>query len=111
MVLGLSFVLLGASSGSAAGRPKLRLVRPAPLYVKATGFRSGERVRVRVLAPTSAFKRVTANSAGAFGVTFPTVSVGICSALTINAAGARGSRASLKHVPVLKRGDSCPPRP
>jgi hypothetical protein len=109
IVVALALVFVGAGSGAAptssAGRPALRLVRPAPLELRATGFRSGELVRLRVLAPKPASRRASANAAGAFSASFPAVSIDRCSVLAIVAVGARGSRASLKRPAVY-----CPPR-
>jgi hypothetical protein len=79
-------------------------MRTAPLQVRATGFRSGERAWVRVITPKTASKRVTANTAGVFVAGFAGVSIDRCSGFTITAVGARGSRAILKRPQTY-----CPP--
>lgn len=106
--LGLSLVFVGAGSGagpsSQTGRPTLKLMRPSPLQVKATGFHAAERVRVVAVVDRRITKRVSASALGAFTLRFPGVSVDRCSGFAIFAVGARGSRASLTRPHVY-----CPP--
>ena len=105
LALGILLLAASAGSGSTTADPKLRLTSLAPLQVNATGFRAGELVGVRVLAPKPATKRVSAGSAGAFVARFSDVTVDRCSDVAIVAVGARGSRASLK-----RPAPECPPR-
>lgn len=105
IALALTLMAVGAGGSSTSKRPVLKLAQNAPLLVKATGFKSAEQVRVRLIAPKPAAKRVSATATGTFAVTFQDVSIDRCSSLSIVAVGARGSRASLKRADV-----ECPPR-
>lgn len=64
-----------------------------PLRVKGTGFVSGERVRIKVVAGSKRItRRLTASARGSFVVTFKRVRA--CEGPTVTARGSRGSRAS-----------------
>lgn len=108
-------VLLGAAGAaatvvlalpSAAAAPEsLRLFHRSPVELAGRDFVARERVRVRVTtAGERAVRRVRASRSGSFRVTFSSVDVDRCSGLSAVATGSRGSRATLKRVPL-----ECPP--
>jgi hypothetical protein len=77
-----------------AARPRLAIVRAAPVTVRGTGFVAHERVRLTVRTVTRTVVRSTrANPNGAFTVRFAGIRLGRCGAIA--AAGSRGDRASL----------------
>ena len=102
------FVLVpvgAAAQETAAGKAKLRLMSPAPLKVKGTGFVSSERVLVRVRSKRGLTrKRVTATRSGAWVLTFPGILYERCAGLIVSAVGNQGSRAGMKLPQPL-----CPP--
>ena len=102
------FVLVpvgAAAQETAAGKAKLRLMSPAPLKVKGTGFVSSERVLVRVRSKRGLTrKRVTATRSGAWVLTFPGILYERCAGLTVSAVGNQGSSAGMKLPQPL-----CPP--
>jgi hypothetical protein len=98
-----ALLVLFATGGSAGAQPERQHAGPTlmprglhPLQLKGTGFKRRERVRVTV-TPTGrdgVTKRVRAKRTGAFGVTFPDVTV--CDGIEAVAVGRRGSRASFQ---------------
>jgi hypothetical protein len=104
--IGMALVLAPAGLSSPT-RPKahLRLVDRAPLIVKGSHFRAGERVRITIVASVPASRSVRAARDGSFTARFDAVSVGRCGELAVQALGARGDRAALK---VLQQEDCAP---
>jgi hypothetical protein len=98
-------VVPGGLSSTPRPKPQLRLLDRAPLTVKGTRFRPGERVRIRIAAAEPAARTVHATRAGSFTMRFDAVSVGRCGSVSVEAVGARGDRASLK---VLQPQDCAP---
>jgi hypothetical protein len=91
----LGFTLLGGpGSKPSAGRPALRIVRPAPLTVRGEHFRSGEQVRVTTAMRSA---RAKASGDGTFVVTIP--GANRCSTLRVLARGSAGSYAIVKLLP------------
>jgi len=97
----LALLLAGLAAGSPSGRhPGLRLVKPAPLQFRGSGFRAQERVRVVAGAGlVSVTKRVRASGHGSFAVAFK-FGASHCSGLRVMAIGNAGSRATLKRAPL-----------
>jgi hypothetical protein len=96
---GLAVALLAAADSAAAAT--LRLVKIHPIAVRATGFHSGEAVRITVRAG----QKVTRSSAradrdGRFTATVRGVAVPACVSLVISAKGADGSRAVYRRLPL-----------
>ena len=77
----------------------LRLVEAQGVTFRGTGFRSGERVRVDVIAQRRWSATVVADSKGVFTVTFPRAHDNACAEFGATAIGNRGSRASFKRAP------------
>jgi hypothetical protein len=104
LAITLGAAVLGAHP--AAPAPRLTVVDLAPVAVRGARFHARERVRVRLRAPgTHASRRVRAGRRGRFTATFPSATVDRCTRFRIRAAGARGSRAVLVHLPL----PACPP--
>ena len=87
-----------AATGSS--RAAIKLASDTPLTVSGRGFRPSERVVVTVYNVGGTYsKAVTASRSGKFLARFPRAD-GSCGPLTARATGSRGSRASLKHIPI-----------
>jgi hypothetical protein len=88
--------IASVASGQAAQRQAatIRLVDRTPLIVRGLEFRTGERVRVVVLAGSKSSQVVRASARGTFVVRFNR-SVGRCTRLSVQAFGSMGSRARL----------------
>jgi hypothetical protein len=82
--------------GAAPPPPALSLTDRQPVTVHGVGFKSGEWVRVTVLATGSGTSRIRASRAGGFSVTFPRLAFGPCAGGQISAVGSRGTIAALK---------------
>jgi hypothetical protein len=94
-LLALMLVAVLCGSAAAAGdarRPALRIVDLAPLTVRGTSFGPRERVTLLVNAGKPIRKRVLAGPRGGFTVRLG-VRVEGCTAVVVQAIGARGSRA------------------
>lgn len=102
----LALIPAGAAIDTTAnGKAKLRLLDPAPVKVRGTGFAAGERVLVRVVGLAGLTrKRATAGSRGGWTLTFPNHAYDRCGGLIVSAVGNHGSRAALKLPHPL-----CPP--
>jgi hypothetical protein len=91
---------LGTAAPAARARAQLSIVGHTPLVVIGTGFASGESVRVTAsITGHSEQRRVTAGAAGRLKARF-TLRWTTCEIVAVTAAGSRGSRATLKIVPV-----------
>jgi hypothetical protein len=89
-----------AQSGSNA-KPRLVVLDRSPLVVRGLRFRADEDVRVRAIVRGGprVTKNVVAGGGGVFNVRFASVSFRECGFVTVQATGARGSRASFTHHP------------
>jgi hypothetical protein len=84
---------LGAgSSANAAKRPALTIVDTSPLVVRGANFKPAERVKLLVNYGKPLSRAVRAGPRGGFVVRLG-VSVNGCTAVVVQAIGARGSRA------------------
>jgi hypothetical protein len=104
----LSVALFGTAASGAnetsSGKATLKLESGTPLTLRGSHFIPAERVVVSVRGDQLRSKRVSANSRGAFVVSFSRVTYDRCQGLRAWAVGSRGSRAGLKTPPLL-----CPP--
>lgn len=112
IVVVLATALAGAEAGPLDAKrptPQLRLVSLTPLDVRGSFFRTRERVRLTLTgADLTRTRLLRASRVGSFTAAFQTVYVHPCSSdLSITAAGALGSRASVKVGPPT----DCPPPP
>lgn len=103
----LGALLIGSAGASVDGSHKatLKLVRGKPLTLRGTSFAANERVRLVVVTPQKATKRLSAGPGGAFSTRFSDLVIDRCSGLTVFAIGSRGSRAGLALPNAY-----CPPR-
>jgi hypothetical protein len=90
-------LVVAAPAAGATSRPALRPVALEPLTVQGIRFRANERVTLLLASDGVASKRVVrAGPLGRFTVRY-TLRVGRCTSYTLQAIGARGSRAMLQH--------------
>jgi hypothetical protein len=81
------------SGGTAQARPTLGIAATSPLEIRGAGFLPRERVQVVLAGGGRQLSRSTvASQAGVFSVAFQ-ASLGRCARYTVQAFGARGSRA------------------
>ena len=96
---GLVAALLAAADSAAA--PTLRLLKSNPVAVRATGFHSGEAVRITVKAGRRAMSSSAhADRHGRFTDTVRGIAAPACVSLVITAKGADGSRAVYRRFPL-----------
>ena len=95
----IAVALLGAADS--AGAASLRLLKSNPVSVRASGFRSGESVRIMVRAgqrTTRSSER--ADRHGRFTATFRGITAPACVSLVVTARGADGSLAVFRRFPL-----------
>jgi hypothetical protein len=96
---GLAAALLATADSAAA--PTLRLLKTHPVAVRATGFHSGEAVRITVKAGQRVTRSSTrANDHGRFIATVKGTTAPACASLVVTATGADGSRAVFRRFPL-----------
>jgi hypothetical protein len=80
----------------ADAKPRLLVLDQTPVVVRGLYFKADESVRVRAIVRggSRATKVVEAGPGGGFNVHFASMRPGKCRFLTVQAIGARGSRAS-----------------
>jgi hypothetical protein len=107
LALGVLAITVGSAGAEVSKRSaRLQLAAGNPVKIRGTGFLSGERVRVRVVAGSAGKRKtVSAGRSGVFVATFPTISRDRCSGLFAEAVGNGGSHAQLK----LRPQQLCPP--
>jgi hypothetical protein len=91
--------VVSSSTTAMATRPALRLSDDTPMTLQGSGFRSGEHVKVTVVAGKRAVHWVWAGSAGGFLVRFRGLTANACRGSSAIAVGDRGSYAAFKRVP------------
>jgi hypothetical protein len=101
-VLLVAGLLPSAGASGAGSKARLALIDRSPVVVRGASFHAGEAVRVRVIVRggTRLAKSVTAGRSGVFKARFASLSLGKCSFVTVQATGARGSRASYTSHPL-----------
>jgi hypothetical protein len=96
---GIAAAVLAAADSAAA--PALRLLKTNPVSVRATGFRSGETVRITVKAGHAAARSsARADGRGRFTATVKGIAAPACVSLVVVAKGADGSRAVYRRYPL-----------
>jgi hypothetical protein len=101
IVAALLAVLVGAvaaAAPAAAAKATLRVVKLTPLTIRGTGFKPAEHVKVALSAGASGTVRGTATAAGMLTVSFPKAKVTACTAYTVRAVGAAGTKAIFKRT-------------
>jgi hypothetical protein len=98
---GLLLALLAAAAATTSpsaqvARPALTLVQRAPLVVRGTHFRPGERVRLTAAySGRDASASVTTSRRGVLVARFPRFAAADCLRTVVHAAGRAGDRAAL----------------
>ena len=97
----LTVLVAGLAPQPSAGGHRAQLAVPtsAPLTVRGTLFRSGERVVVVAQARGTHRRTVTATTRGTFLIRFRTVMLDRCTGYLIRATGNRGSFGYLRVIP------------
>jgi len=105
LLIGVALVLSGATA-----KPRVWISSPDPLTVRGAGFHAREHVKLTVTGNgVSRQRQLTAARTGAFTARFATpFPAKHCFALLVRAAGAAGSRATMKSPP---NAIDCPPPP
>jgi hypothetical protein len=98
IVLVLLLAATGAAQASALKGPHLVVTKQSPFVVHASGFRSGERVTVLLVASKTWTRRAVADASGAFIVRFG-VDMQTCDSFSVHAIGSLGSRARTLPTP------------
>jgi len=98
LAVALAGVVTGSTSATAT-RPALRLSDDMPMTLRGTGFRSGEHVKVTVVAGKRAVHWVWAGSSGGFLARFQGMDANACRGSSAIAVGDHGSYAAFKRVP------------
>jgi hypothetical protein len=96
---GIAAALLAVADSAAA--PTLRLLKTHPVSVRATGFHSGESVRITVRAGQHVTRSsAEANSRGTFTASVRGTAAPACVSLVVTATGSGGSRAVYRRYPL-----------
>jgi hypothetical protein len=101
VVAALLGVLLGAvaaAAPAAAAKASVRIVKLTPLTVRGTGFKPAERVTLTLSAGAAGTARGTATAAGVLTVSFPKTKVTACTAYTLRAVGAAGTKVTFRRT-------------
>ena len=105
---GLAIALFAAADSSAA--PALKLLKTNPVEVRASGFRSGEAVQLRVRAGHATTRSsARADGHGVFVATVRGAVAPRCDSLVITATGSDGSRAVFRRFPLCATHGAGPP--
>jgi len=97
--IGAALVGAGQARAAPQARATLQVVRLKPFTVRGAGFKANERVVLRLTGDAIGTARGTATARGRFTVKFSRALTS-CSAFTLRAIGARGTRVVLK--PILR---------
>ncbi len=101
VVAALFAMLVGAvaaAAPAAAAKATLRVVKLSPLTIRGTGFKPGERVKVTLSAGAAGTVRGTATAAGTLTVSLRKAKVTACTAYTLRAVGAAGTKVTFKRT-------------
>ncbi|HEY7178406.1 MAG TPA: hypothetical protein VH305_04460 [Gaiella sp.] len=97
-LLALLLGALAAVAPAAAAKATLRVVKLSPLTIRGTGFKPAERVTLTLSAGANGTARGTATAGGAVTVSFPKAKLTACTAYTLRAVGAAGTKATFKRT-------------
>jgi hypothetical protein len=98
--------LLPVAAVASSNTARIGFTSVSPVSVRATGFKSGERVALTISAKVNRKKTVIASLRGGFRATFTGFSIARCQAYAVIAKGNRGSTAAAKVIP-----ECAPPPP
>jgi hypothetical protein len=97
-LLGLLLGTFAAAAPAAAAKASLKIVKLSPLTIRGTGFKPAERVRLTLSAGATGIARGTATAAGTVTVSFPRARVTACTAYTLRATGAAGTKVTFRRT-------------
>ena len=97
-LLAVLFGAVATAAPAAATKASLRIVKLSPLTIRGSGFKSAERVTLTLSAGAKGTARGTATAAGTVTVSFPKAKVTACTAYTLRASGAAGTKVIFKRV-------------
>ncbi len=93
--------LLGAvatAAPAADAKATVKIVKLSPLTIRGSGFKPAERVTLTLSAGAAGRAKGTATATGILRVSFPKTKVTACTAYTLRAVGASGTRVTFKHT-------------
>jgi hypothetical protein len=97
-LLGVLLCAVAATAPAAATKATVRIVKLSPLTIRGTGFKPAERVTVTLSAGAAGSARGIATAAGTVTVTIPKAKVTACTAYTLRAVGAAGTKVTFKRT-------------
>jgi hypothetical protein len=89
-------VALAGATVALAATPTVRIVHSKPFVVAGKSFAPNERVVVTLWSTRRLVRSVMSSDAGAFTVSFGTVTFGHCTGFSLTAVGSKGDRFVLK---------------
>lgn len=92
----VAVVAVGCGATAATSPPHVSVPHRRPVVVQGSHFRAHERVSITFATDRLYRRTVTASTSGTFTLRFPGIRLRDCDALSVIAAGNRGSRATLK---------------
>jgi hypothetical protein len=97
-LLGALLCAVAATAPAAATKATVRIVKLSPLTIRGIGFKPAERVTVTLSAGATGSARGIATAAGTVTVTIPKAKVTACTAYTLRAVGANGTKVTFKRT-------------
>jgi hypothetical protein len=97
-LLGVLLCAVAATAPAAATKATVRIVKLSPLTIRGIGFKPAERVTVTLSAGATGSARGIATAAGTVTVTIPKAKVTACTAYTLRAVGANGTKVTFKRT-------------
>jgi hypothetical protein len=97
-LLGVLLSAVAATAPAAATKATVRIVKLSPLTIRGTGFKPAEQVTVTLSAGAAGSARGIATAAGTVTVTIPKAKVTACTAYTLRAVGATGTKVTFKRT-------------
>lgn len=97
-LLALLIGSIATAAPAAAAKATVKIVKLSPLTIRGAGFKPAERVTITLSAGAAGSARGTATAAGVVTVTIPKAKVTACTAYTLRAVGATGTRVTFKRT-------------
>ncbi len=97
-LLGILLGAIATVAPAASAKATLKIVKLNPLTIRGSGFKPAERVTLTLSAGATGTVRGTATAAGTITVSFPKAKVTACTAYTLRAVGAAGTKVTFKRT-------------
>jgi hypothetical protein len=97
-LLGILLAAMATVAPAAATKATVKILKLSPLTIRGSGFKPTERVTVTLSAGATGTARGTATAAGIVTVSFPKAKVTACTAYTLRAVGAAGTKVTFKRT-------------